>query len=281
MKPRHSWVVAAAILIEVMVAPAQLRLAAERETPRVFAGKAQNLELELVNPDGKTVAANLGVRLVQTSSATAVTVGEIKWKELSVLPGQTVLEAVALDFPPVRAETRFLLQWIEGSSNVIGQTEVLVYPTNLLMQLQALAGDEPLGVFDPADTLKPLLRLQAVSFQDLLEHGTEKFQGKLAMFGPFESKMQMRAGLREDIRTLAKRGVAVVWLLPPPEPSAPLKPSFYAVRQAGGAVVVAEHSLVMHLAERPEAQLNLVRLVEEALHPTPLVLPETECSNGN
>jgi hypothetical protein len=256
-------------------------LMAESEPQHVFSGVARSVSVKLQSVGTQPVLVDLRWRLLQTTTATTTTIAEPAWRQMELQPGQTVLESIRLDFPPVRAETRFLLHWIEGGSNIIGQTEVFVYPTNLLMQLQALAGDGPLGVFDPADTLKPLLRLQAVPFQDLLEHGTEKFPGKLAMFGPFESKMQMRASLREDIRILAKRGVAVVWLLPPLEPSAPLKPSFYAVRQAGGAVVVAEHSLVMHLAERPEAQLNLVRLVEEALHPTPLVLPETECSNGN
>jgi hypothetical protein len=51
------------------------------------------------------------------------------------------------------------------------------------------------------------------------------------------------------------------------------------VRDDAGAVVVGAHGMVTQLTERPEAQLNLLRLAEEALLPTPLTLPETETSN--
>jgi len=51
------------------------------------------------------------------------------------------------------------------------------------------------------------------------------------------------------------------------------------VRVGDGAVVVAQGDLVSRLAERPEAQLNLIRLAEMALHPEPLDLPETRNAN--
>ena len=251
----------------------------EQSPHRLFAGNHRAVTLVVSNTAAKLVEAEIRIRQLQVSAATTTLIKERSWKRLQLFAGQSVNESVALDFPVVRSETRFLIQWIVGASNVIGVSEVMVYSTNLLVQLKTLAGDEPLGVFDPADTLKPLLRAHAVEFQDLIENGTDKFRGKLAIFGPFESKSQMRASLRDDVRALAKLGVAVVWLLPPPEKRAPLKPSFRVVREAEGAVVVAAHDLVTQLAERPEAQLNLLRLAEEALHPTPLTLPETETSN--
>jgi hypothetical protein len=254
---------------------AQLRLVPDPSPQAVFGGTRQNLEVRFQNASGQNAENDLRLVLLQTSTATVVPIGEWPWKKLSVLPGQLVLERVALDMPAVRAETRFLVQWRSGRSNVIGQTEVLVYPTNLLTQLQVLAGEAPMGVFDPTDSFKPLLRKQRVEYADLLEDGPDKFSGQLAIFGPFALKSPMRASLQEDIRALAKRGVAVVWLLPPPEKRQPLQPSFYVVRAEGGAVVVAAHSLVAQLAERPEAQLNLLRLAEAALHPRPLDLPQT------
>ena len=276
MKNISTWLL---ILLLAREVQAQLQVVPEHRPQAVFGGMNHNIAVQFRNVGGQSLESDLRMVLLQTSTATAARSGEWPWKQLPVLPGQTVLDKATIPFPVVRAETRFLLQWIAGSSNVIGQTEVLVYPTNLLTQLKVLAGDEPLGVFDPADALKPLLRTQAVEYVDLLENGTDKFRGKLAVFGPFETKTQMRASLRDDIRALAKRGVAVVWLLPPPEKRASLKPSFYVVREAGGAVVVAEHSLVTQLAERPESQLNLLRLAGEALRPTPMNLPETETSN--
>ena len=44
------------------------------------------------------------------------TVGEAAWKRLQVLPRQTVLESAQLNFPPVNAETLFLIQWIASSN---------------------------------------------------------------------------------------------------------------------------------------------------------------------
>lgn len=246
---------------------------------QVFAGGSRVIAVRLQNNLVTPVTVELRVRLLQATGATTAPLQEMPWKQMQLLPGQTVLESVVLDFPPVRAETRFLLQWSEGASNIIGRTEVVVYPTNLLARLKTLAGDDPLGVFDPGDQLKPLLRTQGVEFQDLSEAGTDKFFGKLAIIGPFGSKSQMRASLRDEVRALAKRGVAVVWLQPPVEKFAPLKPSFYVVRETGGAVVVAAHDLVAQPAERPQAQLNLLRLAEEALQSVSINLPETEISN--
>lgn len=260
---------------------AQVDLLTPVEIPRVFAGAARSIAVSFQNHSDTVTEASLRLRLWQTSSEIAVNLWDTPWKTLKLLPGQTILDVVQISFPPVKAETRFLIQWIEGASNVVGKTEVLVYPTNLLARLKTLAGDEPVGVFDPGEQLKPLVRSSTVEFQDLIEDGTDKFHGKLAIFGPFETKSQMRVSLKNEIRALAKRGVAVVWLLPPPEKRALIKPSFYVVREAAGAVVVAAHGMVAQLAERPEAQLNLLRLAEQALHPTPLDLPVTEISNGN
>jgi hypothetical protein len=276
MKKFSTWLL---ILLLAREVQAQLQVVPDCRPQAVFGGMNQNITVQFRNGGGQSLESDLRIVLLQTSTATAVRISEGSWKKLLVLPGQTVLEKATVPFPAVRGETRFLLQWLGSDSNVIGQTEVSVSPTNLLAHLKTLAGGEPLGVFDPADALKPLLRMQAMEFQDLLEDGTKKFRGKLAVFGPFETQAQMRASLREDIRALAKRGGAVVWLLPPPEKRAPLKPSFYALREGKGAVVVAHHDLVAQLAECPEAQLNLVRLAEEALQPTSLELPETETSN--
>ncbi len=276
MKTLSTWLL---LLLLAGKVPAQLQVVPEHRPQALLGGINQNIAVQLRNIGGQAVESELRLVLLQTSMATAVRSGALPWKKLLVLPGQTVLESATVPFPAVRAETRFLLQWIEGRSNVIGVTELIVYPTNLLTELQSLAGGVALGVFDPADELKPLLRGLKIEFQDLQVSGTDKFAGRLAIFGPFAAKSQMRAERREDIRAVAKRGAAVVWLLPPLKDEARLKPSFYPVREGEGTVLVAAGDLVAQLAVRPEAQLNLVRLAREALHPTLLELPETETSN--
>ncbi len=249
------------------------------EPQRLFAGDGRVIELRLHNPANIAVTLDGRIRLLQTSSTTVVPVADWPWKKMEVLPGQTILESATVSIPVVKAETRFFIQWLETTNKVLGTTEVLVYPTNLLAELKPLAGDALLGIFDPANQLQPLLRALAVECQDLVEEGTDKFHGQLALFGPFDSRQQMRPGLAEEVRSLAKRGVAVVWLQPPPERHAALKPSFYTVRAGPGTVVVAQGDMVSRLAENPQAQLNLIRLAMVALHPEPLDLPATRNSN--
>ena len=266
-------------LISVVEVVAQLEVVGSGESQRCFGGGDRMVSVLISNRSDKVLSLEALMRLVQTSSATAIRLSEAPWKKLEVSPKQTVVERALISIPVVGAETRFLVQWWEGTNKVFGTTEVLVYPTNLLAQFKVLAGEAAMGVFDPANQLKPLLRTLAVEFQDLIEDGTDKFRGKLAIFGPFGSKEQIRESLADDIRALAKRGVAVVWLQPLSESRSSLKASFYTVRMGNGSVVVAQGEMVLRLSENPQAQLNLIRLAEMALHPEPLNLPETRNAN--
>ena len=276
MKVASTWISAFVI---AGAAQAQLQLLPDSQPQAVFGGGTRTLELRWRNAGDETTSADISARMFQASSATVVPLGRWPWKNMTVQLGQTVLQTATLDFPAVRAETPFLIQWLDGTNTVLGKTEVRVFPTNLLARLQTLAGEQPVGVFDPDDLLKSLLRPLGVLFQDLAEDGTDKFTGRLTIFGPFDSKGQMRTSLTSDIRALAKRGVAVVWLQPPPGPRDLLRPSFYSVRVGDGAIVVAQVSLVARLADSPEAQSNLLRLAELALRPAAVDLPDTETSN--
>jgi hypothetical protein len=199
---------------------------------------------------------------------------ETLWKRLQVLPEQTIIESAALDFPAVKAETQFLIQWLEGANRVIGKSEVLVYPTNLLKELKPLLGEDTLGVLDPNDELKPLLRQNHVDFLDLGEMALEDFQGKLAVIGPFQTKAQMREGLAPAIQKIARKGAAMVWIQPPPGPKDQIKPSFYIVPEGKGAIVVVQSDLVAGLSENPRSQLNLIYCSKLALNPEPFPLPD-------
>lgn len=256
--------------------PGQIAVLSETSRPRVFAGPTQPLSLLVCNTGSAPVQIDLRARLVQVAATITVEFSEQPAKQFPVLPRQTVREAITLNLPNVRAATRFVVQWVAGGSNVVGVTELMVYPTNLLAELKTLTGKTILGVFDPADELKPLLRGLKIESEDLEQLGTDKFAGRLAIFGPFTARPQMRANLRNDIQAMAKRGVAVVWLLPPVEDAGRLKPSFYPVRIGEGMVIVAAAELVAQLRDRPEAQLNLLRLAREAIQPGLLDLPETD-----
>ena len=256
------------------IAHGQLELTADKEAQRVFAGETRKITVIWHNPGDQDASGEIRLRLYQAGSATAAPLSEKPWKKLEILPGQTVLESASMDFPAVNAETRFLIQWLEGTNHVIGKTEGLVYPTNLLGELKPLLGENVLGVLDPNNELKPLLKQNQVEFSDLGKAALEDFQGKLAIIGPFSTKAQMREGLAQAIQKIARKGAAVVWIQPPDKPEPKLKPTFYSVPSDKGTVVVAQAKLCCDLENSPSAQLNLIRLAELALRPEPPVLPQ-------
>jgi hypothetical protein len=208
-------------------------------------------------------------RLLQASSATAIVLGDWFWKKLEVLPGQTVLEFARLEFPAVRGATRFLVQWIASTNQVLGITEVILYPTNLLTELHVLAGGQPVGLLDPQQQLLPTLKPLGVEIVDLQESGLLNFTGKLAIIGPFASKTNMPDDLLPRIKSAAAKGVGIVWLQPPAARDEPLKPSFYLQAGRKGAVVVAQPYLIADLEGKPQSQLNLLHLARLAVRPEP------------
>lgn len=258
---------------------AQLELVAEGRPLYFFGGQAAQITLHWRNPENTLHEADIRMRVMQLTSATAVSISESFWKRLQVLPGQTITEIAALEFPAVKADTHFLVQWIESGNQVIGSTEVLVYPTNLLAELQPLVGHEDgaLGIFDPENRLKPLLQSVKVSFVDLGNIELNKYRGKLAVIGPFESKFQADSALATKAKTIAEKGVAVVWIQPPvAESSVPPEqpaPSFYSVRECQTAAVIAQADTIANLAANPRSQLNLIYFCKIALHPRQLTFP--------
>jgi len=244
---------------------------------RLFGGAERRITATFQNPGNRPTNVAVTLRLLQTSSATAVFIREKPWKTLRVLPGQTVVETATLELPDVRAETRFVLQWLAATNRLLGLTEILAYPTNLLFELEALAGEpDALGVFDPRDELKPALRAVGVAFRDLAETGVADFRGRLAILGPFRARAELPGDLSERIREMASKGVAAVWLLPPPRPRDKLAPSFYSVPVGRGTVVVVQDGLVPDLARQPGTQLALLHCCRLALQPEPPSLPNPD-----
>lgn len=250
-----------------------LVLLADATPQQVFGGGTRTVSTVWRNLGAQPVTASISSTIYQASSATAAPLQHVPWKTLEVLPAQTVLESAVLAFPAVRGQSHFLVQWVQGSNQVLGVTQVLVYPTNLLAQLKDLLDKAALGLYDPQKQLKPLLTAAGVPFSDLESTGVEHFTGPLAILGPFVSQTEVPRWLRGSIRTLARKGTGVVWILPLAHENGPMKPSFYAVVEGKGAVVVAQPALVSNLAENPESQLNLLELCRLVLNPEPPCLP--------
>lgn len=252
----------------------ELRLVPEMEPQSVFAGPGRMFKLTWENTGNQAAGVDLTLHLLQTSSSTATATGDTPWKRLEVLPGQTVIEHASLDLPEVRAETRFMVQWREGTNRLFGTTELLVYPTNLLKELKPLAGEElPVGLFDPNNMLKPLLKTLSIEFDDLEDSGIADFRGKLAVVGPFTSRDRLPGDLRERIEKLARKGSAVVWLLPPPAPRAKVQPAFQSVPVGPGTVVLVQATFIVDLTNDPRSQLNLIHCCRLARNPVAPRLP--------
>jgi len=198
-------------------------------------------------------------------------ISELFWKTLQVLPRQTIVESAVLDFPTIEAQSRFVIQWLAESNHILGRTEVLVYPANLLKQLNALVADKPLGVFDPQNQLKPFLKSSGLEIADLQDVGMLSFAGSLALIGPFTSQEQMPDGLANQIEAMSKKSIGVVWIVPPQRDK--IESSFYSVPLGGRATVIVQAPLIANLADNPQAHLNLIHFAQLALHPQPLRLP--------
>jgi hypothetical protein len=275
MKMFVTWAVVAAIGAGATEAWAQLQVS-QNGRERVFGGGTQTIFVRWHNAGRAVVEIDIRMRTMQLSSATAAPMNEAPWKTLRVLPGQTVMETAALAFPTVRAETRFLVQWIGQTNDVLGATEVVVYPTNLLAELEPLVGrdDGALGIYDPQNQLKPLLRNAEVDFVDLENAVLEDFRGKLAIIGPFEAKTPVDATLTKKIQKLSQNKVAIVWIQPPGAGSEKPVPSFYSVAGIDTDVVIVQSELASDLARNPRSQNNLIYFCKLALHPQPPTLPD-------
>lgn len=263
-------------------AAAQLEVLTPATPVAVFSGAGRDIPLTLHNADNQSFNHRVRARLFQTTSASAISLGDSPWKQLQVLPRQTVVDAARLDFPVVKAETELVIQWLDDANHVLGQTSILIYPTNLLHALQPFLCQTNFGVFDPGNQIKPLLRAQGVSFTDIGENGFARFCGRLAIIGPFQSAAQMPPDLASLVKKLAQKNVAVVWIRPPSPPALlprsgwerkQIQPSFYCVQKYQTTVVVVQPDLVSSLRENPQSQIALIYFCNLALNPLPATLP--------
>lgn len=243
----------------------------------VLTGDDRALRTMWRNPDDEPARVELRGRLLQTGSATVAPVGELPSKELQVLPHQTIVETDAVSFPAVTSATRFMVQWVDDANAVLGTIDVVVYPRNLLRELQSLAesgsGARPaLAVIDPEGRLKPALRSAEVEFSDLSDEAAAGLDGQLLLVAADTIGA-------EQVRTRAGKCRGIVWLQAPREQTYisidNIRPSFFTVRQKKSAIVVAERALLTDLAENPVAQLYMVALAQQALHPAPFPLSPT------
>lgn len=243
----------------------ELSLVQYEKPQSVFSGSARRISMTWSNSGSGTFEAKVRGHVEQATSATAAAVADFPWRKLQVLPGQTVLESARVDFPDVRARTEFLIQWLDETNRVLGLTRVFVYPTNLLLELKSMAQDEDLGLFDPANTLKPILKPLGIQFSDLEESGVAGFRGKLAIIGPFTARTQAPEDLGDRILAAASKGVPFVWFQPPPKDEAEHRSCTCSFIERKGFVLIAHSALVPDLQSDPISQITLVAFCRRAI----------------
>jgi hypothetical protein len=258
------------------VARAQLEIITNAAPQCVFFGATKEISVTFHNPGPQDFKNEIRARIYQASSATAAPWDELPARELRALTGQTMLESAPLNFPAVKAETRFIVQWLENSNHVLGRTDVLVFPTNLLDELKLLVAESEnnLGVLDPHNHLKPTLKNSAIKFVDLEETEMDTFSGKLAIIAPCGPDDPEWRGLAGRIAKLAQKGTSVVWIQSPPPKRDKIWPSFYTVPENTNVVVMVQPELVADFPAHPQSQLNLIYFCKIALQPEPLGLPD-------
>ena len=239
------------------------------QVQQVFADGARAVEVRFRNPAPELVQVAVRVQLLQLTSATAVPVdGPRPWKTLAVQPGQTVLENATIEFPKLRASTRFAVRWLDADDKVHGVTTLWVHPDGLLDTLKTLAGGQPVGLADEAGLLRKTLVARKIPISDL--HSAEswnEFRGRLALV---TSKPATDGDeLRLDAAALAraKDGLPLIWFRPSPKLAPPPPPLIERLHLGRGSVVLAPTATLADLEISPAAQLALLRLVELALSP--------------
>jgi hypothetical protein len=246
-------IVAIGLMLPVL-ASAQIEIVPDEQMPAVFAGRPQTIRMLFRNSSNETVETKVETRLRQLSAGTAMTVSNTQsWKRIRLLPQQTVVETYITTFSPVRAATKFEIEWIG-----IDRTPIMVYPPDLLKKLSYLAGEKPLAIFDPDNRLRSLTKQAGIEFTD---YEMESADARLAIAWSNAKE------LPEFITKRVKNGMAAVWIRSSASAAA------YAVRLDTGIVVMASASSVSPLADSPRAQLDLIKFCEFALEPESMRLP--------
>jgi hypothetical protein len=241
---------------------ADITVLRESETPWVYAAPGQSLRVTIQNSDPSEYQGELRYRLLQGSHTVAAPVASGTAKTLRLLAGQTSIETLAIDIPPVNAPSSFFVQWLK-ETKPIGITMLVAFPTNCLERLKALAGESPLGVWDRDGQIQPLLAGHAVPFYELDKEGWEGFAGKMVLINAGKRTPE----LTEHVVAAQKRGIAMVLIIKDAgDKPGDLTPDF-TVQTAGNAKRVTVRASFLTDWSRPQTQIRLLRLAELASPP--------------
>jgi len=238
----------------------------------VFGGHRQSVSFTLRNATAAAVTETLHHRLFQLSHRLYAPVGDgVKWREITLPAKATRSLKLAIEIPAVKARTRFKLALFAGNESRLGVIEITALPDNLLDPLQSLAKRERVGLWDPADQLRPALeKLEIHPVKLVTRWNAEDFAGDLVIAVHAKSDRDRLEEKNATFAALKRRGRSVLCLLKDYRADLPL-PLIATGDARDGTLVFAPLAEVAAL-ESAAAQLRLSQLLEFARSRAPLTL---------
>ena len=264
------------LMTMVLAGQVQIELVPDPQPQTVFSGGTADIRGVFRNASSEEYTGTLSLHLFQATSATAVLLTNAPWKELRVLPGQTVLESAKLELPAIRGDApEFIVQWVENGKRVVGKTRIQAVAKDVLQGLKQLSPDNPIGLLDPVGDITSVIADAGIERVGLDLQSLAEFKGKLVVVsageGPSSEADDERVA--STVKTLAGGGVGVVWAQRPARPGEAMRPSFRVIQAGKGVVVAVDRALIANLRQDPRAQRNLVQLARLATNTEPSGTP--------
>jgi hypothetical protein len=185
------------VLAWLCAASGQLAIQGLPAVQDVFGGRAGVVVVTISNKSAERSSAKLGYRLFQLTSSTAAPVNQVTaWKELELLPGQTVIEEIAIEVPEVKAPTGFRIQVLDGEQKALGAAVVRALPEKALASVNEMVGGAAVGLLAQNEELVAALRRLGLHCEVLKADTIDQFNGPLVIFDGCNAKAGEAAAVR-------------------------------------------------------------------------------------
>lgn len=258
----------ALVALCIPVALGQAELVPNQKVRDVFAGPNE-LTLLWTNKGTEQINVELIGKVFQAGGNIAIVLPlEIKTK-LQLFPNQTALVPASIVAPDVRGKTTLLVQWHAGSE-VIGTTELTVFPRDILHELELLAGETPMAVVTCDDIFRNAFKIAKAKFHALERNDAGDYKGKLMIVKDASLSIE---SLHTTLSPAAVRGATVVCILPDGDEKTPLRPTFFATQHGRGVIVFVQDQFIENFDINPESQSRLADICRLATKPGRTGLP--------
>jgi hypothetical protein len=246
---------------------AELSIWTEPKPAMLFAGENKSVRLYVKNSANAARKINMESRTYQIATAVAAPLGERKkWKEISIEPGQTIVEKFPITLPAIRTTTTFVLKFYEQDNVVeVGSVQLLVYPEDLLSDLAQFSKTNQLAILDEENYLGT-----AISKTDYNVTRAKSLEERVQSDKPVVLIVVAEKGsdFGRAAEDLSKWTAGVIWVRRPSALNLDELP--IEVSKKGEATLVTiDRVLLEDFQESPPAQMNLLRCLRRVLQGKP------------